>query len=89
MRVPPLQGWTRGTPSPELMEGARGWLVDPVCRSATKRRLWLNLPIFLFVMDCLLVVESRESGPEDGNCLYPLKGIVLNAQDHSYESSMS
>ena len=36
-----------------------------------------------------LVVESRESGPEDGNCLYPLKGIVLNAQDHSYESNMS
>ena len=28
----------------------------------------------------LLVVESRELGPEDGNCLYPLKGIVLNAQ---------
>ena len=37
----------------------------------------------------LLVVESRELGPEDGNCLYPLKGIVLNAQDYSSEGSMS
>ena len=85
----PSAGMDRGAPSPEPMEGARGQLVDPVCRSATKRRLWLNLPIFLVVMDCLLVAESHESGPEGGNRLYPLKGIALNAQDHSHESSMS
>ena len=45
------------------MEGARGRLVDPVCGSATTRRLWLNLPVFLVVVDCLLLLSPMNRDP--------------------------
>ena len=85
----PSAGMDEGRPEPRADGGSpwtagrpRVWVCDQEAPVAEPARLSRRggLP---------LVVESHESGPEDGNRLYPLKSIVLNAQDRSYESGMS